>query len=350
MPDNPERFPSARDIEKVARNPECQTLRMALGANLDLRKYAHEVVGLAEERQSPIALARGNQVDRFVLGNDAQILVDKLLEDGKMASPPEVQDLGRRPPNRPGMAKAAAKTDEYIAARLAGKPAPAVLVHPVLSIALGSDTQFIEPDALIAYPETLVYEPLELKSYPFRYGKTDPENLRQARRQGAVYVQALRKRAEFLGAEDSIIRSQVTLVFTAPDSLYPRPIYHESVDGEMRDVQQAISLLEASKAELKLLMPDGGDVRDLLPTLDIHYMERCLSFCSLAKHCREACSSEGKVSILGERPGRVLSPATNVERAIELLHGAEPIDDGEATMAQRLRELADALGTFEVAK
>lgn len=349
MPDNPERFPSARDIEKVARNPECQTLRTALAANVDMRKYAHEVVGLPEERQSPIALARGNQVDRFVLGNNAKVLVEKLLEDAKIDEPPDVVDLGRRAPNRAGMEKTAGQTDRYIAARMVGESAPDILVHPVLSIALGPDTQFIEPDALIAYPDTGIYEPLELKSYPYRYGKTDPEDLRQARRQGAVYVHALRGRTEALGGDRDLIPPQVTLVFTAPDSLYPRPIYHESVQGEMRDAEYAVELLETAKLELPNLLADGVAIRDLLPTLDIHYTEKCLAFCSLAKHCRESCSSAGKVAVLGERPGRILSPAVNIERAIALLQGADPTNDGEAALARRLGELAGALGTFEVA-
>ena len=350
MPDFPERFPSARDIEKVARNPECQTLRATLAANVDLRKYAQEVIGLPEERQSPIALARGNQVDRFVLGDYAKVLVEKMLEDGKIDTAPTIEDLSRRAPSREGMRKIARRTDEHIGAHLAGEEAPDILVHPVLSIALGPDTQFIEPDALIAYPGTHVYEPLELKSYPFRLGKTDPEDLRQARRQGAVYVHSLRKRVEALRGDGSNILPQVTLVFTAPDSLYPRPIYHESVRGEMRDAEHAVELLEEAKEELKQLLLEGGEVLELLPTLDIHYMENCLSFCSLAKHCREACASEGKVAILGERPGRILAPALNTKRAIELLRGAKPTSDGEAVLARRLRELIDAVGSLEVAK
>jgi hypothetical protein len=38
VPDHTERFPSARAIEKVARNPECQTLTTALAANIDAPK------------------------------------------------------------------------------------------------------------------------------------------------------------------------------------------------------------------------------------------------------------------------------------------------------------------------
>ena len=68
--DGLERFPSARDIEKVARNPECRTLRTALAANVDMRKLAIQL-GLPEERQSPIAIGRGQQVEQQ--GREARI-------------------------------------------------------------------------------------------------------------------------------------------------------------------------------------------------------------------------------------------------------------------------------------
>ena len=349
MPDYPERFPSARDIEKVARNPECQTLRVALAASVDIRKYATEV-GLEEEKQSPIALARGNAVERFVLGRGAEHLIERLIEDGKLDANPQVEDLGRRAPNRAGMEKTAEKTESHMEALLAGKPAPQLLVHPVLRIALGPDTQFIEPDALVLYKDATLYEPLELKSYPYRYGKTDPDDLRQARRQGAVYVHAFRKRVEAAGGDANDVQARVTLVFTRPDSLYPSPIYHESVQGEMRDADHAVQLLEEAKAEMHSLVPPGTDVRTVLPTLDIHYTENCLSFCSLAKHCRDSCSNAGKVSILGERSGRILAAATTIDRVMELLNGSEPQDDGEATLARRMTELSKAVGPFQVAQ
>jgi hypothetical protein len=117
----------------------------------------------------------------------------------------------------------------------------------------------------------------------------------------------------------------------------------------MRDAEHAVSLLETAKAELPSLLPPNGDVKRLLPTLDIHYGERCLSFCSLAKRCREACSTAGKVSVLGEQSSRILAAAENVERAIELLRGVDPRDDGEAALAQRLRALASAVGEFKLA-
>jgi hypothetical protein len=345
VPDHVERFPSARDIEKVARNPECKTLTTALAANVDLRKYAVEL-GLQEERQSPLALAKGNQVERFVLRDGAAKLVERLTEDGKLHPEPWVEDLGKRAPNRAGMEKVATRTDGFIADLLAGKSVPDILVHPVLRIALGPDIQFIEPDALIRYSDADGYEPMELKSYPYRFGKTDGEDLRQARRQGAVYVYALRRRVEALGGNPVGTAAQVTLVFTRPDSLFPAPIYHESVRGEMRDAENAIALLEDAKAELKLLIPPGSDVRTLLPTLDIHYMEKCLSFCSLAKRCRESCSEEGKVSVLGENTARILAPAGTIERAVELLEGSPPKDDGEAALAQRLRAIASSTGSL----
>jgi hypothetical protein len=349
MPDHVERFPSARDIEKIARNPECKTLRTSLAANVDLRKFAVDL-GLEEERQSPIALARGNAVERFVLGKRAARLVERLQEDGKIGTDPWIEDLSKRAPNRAGMEKAADRTDEFIAARLAGTSAPDILIHPVLRIQLGPDIQFLEPDSLIAYPDEPLYEPMELKSYPFRYGKTDHEDLRQARRQGAVYVHALRGRVTALGGDMATIRTRVTLVFTRPDSLYPRPIYHESVEGEMRDAEHAVQLLEDAKVELDDLARKGTDIKTLLPTLDIHYTEKCLSFCSLAKRCRESCSSAGKVAVLGERPGRVLAPAVTIGRAMELLSGSKPRDDGEETLARRMTELIGGIGALEEAR
>ena len=348
MPENPERFPSARDIEKVARNPECQTLRTALAANIDVRKYAVEI-GLEEDRQSPIALARGNQVERFVLGDSAARLVERLNEDAKVAPGAWVEDLGRRPPNRAGLQSAAEATDDFLSDLLESKSVPDILIHPVLSIQLGGDTQYIEPDALILYEGSSMYEAAELKSYPYRLGKTDPEDLRQARRQGAVYVLAQRRRIEALEGRSAQVPSQVTLIFTRPGSLFPAPIYHESVEGEMRDAEHAVSLLAEAKAELSSLLPPDGDAKALLPTLDIHYGERCLSFCSLAKRCREACSAAGQVAVLGEQSSRILAAAENVERAIELLQGAAPRDDGEAALAGRLRALASTVGEFKVA-
>jgi len=345
--DGLERFPNARDIEKVARNPECRTLRTALAANVDLRKFAVQL-GLEEDRQSPIAIARGEQVERAILGNDSARLLEKFVEDDRIDFDASAVDLGRRQKNREGMRKVADKTDAFVAALVRGEEAPDVLIHPVLRLALGGDEQFIEPDALVRFRGAPTYEPLELKSYPYREGRTDPEDLRQARRQGAVYVHALRLRVHELGGSEDIVRPQVTLVFTRPNSLYPVPVYDELVNGEIRDVQHALALLTAARETLTDLDPDGTQLVDLLPDLDIHYTERCLSFCSLAKRCRERASAEAQACVLGERSSRVLGPIT-IPRMLELLDGAKPRDDAESSLAERFRSLNEQLGSFQEA-
>jgi hypothetical protein len=240
--DGLERFPSARDIEKVARNPECRTLRTALAANVDPRKLAVRL-GLPEEKQSPLAIARGQRVEREILGNDAARLVERFVEDGKIRPRPLVKDLGRRAQNRAGMLKVAEETERSVRDLLEDRPAPDLLLHPVLTVRLGADIQVIEPDALVRYRDRPMYEPVELKSYPYRQGRTDPDDLRQARRQGAVYVYALRALVTRLGGDADLVPSRVTLVFTRPDSMYPSPIYEELVEGENRDVANALLAL-----------------------------------------------------------------------------------------------------------
>jgi hypothetical protein len=345
--DGLERFPSARDIEKVARNPECRTLRTALAANVDLRRFAVHL-GLNEERQSPIAIARGQQVERNILGQQAARLVEKLAKDGRVSSDVQVIDLGKRQKNREGMRQVADKTDEFLSALVQGASAPDFLIHPVLRLGLGADEQFIEPDGLLRFQDARMYQPLELKSYAYREGRTDQEDLRQARRQSAVYVHALRLHVEALGGSPGLVEPRATLVFTRPTSLDPLPVYGEPLDGEIRDVEHSLRLLAIARSELSDITPDGREITDVLAGLDIHYTERCLSFCSLAKRCRERASEDGQSSILGERSARVLGPVS-IPRLLELIDGAEPATVEEASLADRFRELAQKIAPFREA-
>src|SRR5687767_6594244 len=98
-----------------------------------MRKLAIQL-GLPEERQSPIAIGRGQQVERHVLGDKAKILIERLLKDGKVAPSVEVLDLSKRAPNRAGMQKAARDTDRCINDLLHGRSVPALIIHAVLSV------------------------------------------------------------------------------------------------------------------------------------------------------------------------------------------------------------------------
>ena len=66
------------------------------------------------------------------------------------------------------------------------------------------------------------------------------------------------------------------------------------------------------------------------------YCEACLSFCDLAPRCHQRALDADDSVVLGTEVKRLLGE-TPITRGIELLNGAEPVDDREADIQRQLR-------------
>lgn len=193
--------PGARGLERVARNPECGLLTALTIAGTTPATAAESAFGeLAEEGQSPFALAMGNRFEKYRFENGAQRLLELYRRQGRLnSSETKVVIIPDHAPGTrsEGMARRLALTRQLLLMKLRRNPrAPNLIVHARLPICLLDVDHYIEPDILVAGDEDPFYRPGEVKSYSDLRGKTNPSQVRGALRQAAVAVVALRQLLE----------------------------------------------------------------------------------------------------------------------------------------------------------
>lgn len=336
-------------FEQWAKNPTCSANTLSAVHNVRLDAAARAIGLTPSFGQSPFAIARGNQFETGLFYDDAVRLRAALERKGCL--PPGSSgflDLrltmngGRR--ELRSVDQALRATEEWLA-RVATDPATSesIVASPMIRIPKG----VILPEALLIIDAATVVlrggratvQVGEVKVFPDRGGHTDPQQLATARAQAGIYRHALELAVAARGLADVVdIAPDGFLVFTWPGSNSPAVRPSEDLTYQAIRAERGFARLE----EVAMSIVRDDDFSADNPTLvqrvlgaETEYGEACLSFCDLAPRCHQRAMDAGDAIVLGADVKRVLGDTT-LDRAIELLNGAEAVGDREADLQRQL--------------
>jgi hypothetical protein len=337
-------------FEQWAKNPTCDANTLSAVHNVRMDAAARAINLTPSFGQSPFALARGNRFEAGLFYDEAARLRTALerrrvLPDGSQG----FLDLRLKLNGGSHLAtvdQALVATKEWLQ-RIALEPTSAetIVAAPMIKIPKG----VILPEALLIIDAMVVNvvddQPRltvgEIKVFPDRGGHTDPQQLASARAQAGIYRHALEMAVQSLGLSDDLeVAPEGFLVFTWPGSNAPAVRPREDLTFQAIRAERGFERLEA--VAMGIVRNDDFSannealVRRVLdaPT---HYAEACLAFCDLAPRCHQQAVVTDNPVMLGDEVARFLGD-TSVSRAIELLHGAVPIDDREVDLQRQLNE------------
>lgn len=338
--------PGARGIERVARNPECLRLRAVTIAGLTPATAAEILGVLANEGQSPFALAMGIRFERRLLDNGAANLFTLYRERGLLnvheAKIIAVDELA--PGSQPrALRRRETETRRLLQAKYqANALAPNLILKPRLIVNLVGIPHPIEPDYLVAADAEPFYRVGELKSYPDRGGKTDSADIRSACRQAAVGVIGLRHTLQTFGAHApaAIAAPNADLVLRVTGLFMPT-LSRMAIEGEVDSVERAIAEAPTNLDELEAMLPRDAtlDNASTLASVPNNYRPSCKEHCAMWQHCRAQALEQRHPVILGDQAAEKLAPAGSIDRAIDLMtgRGPPPRNAAEAALAEELR-------------
>jgi hypothetical protein len=336
-------------FEQWAKNPTCDANTLSAVHNVRLDKAA-EAIGIeASFGQSPFALARGNRFEAGLFLDHAAKLRAAL--ENKSALPPESSgflDLRLKLNGGTRVAtidQALAETTAWLRRiALDTSSAETIVAAPTIKIPKG----VILPEALLIIDAVTVTTPTagrtlltvgEIKVFPDRGGHTDPKQLASARAQAGLYRHAVELFVTALGLADRLeVDAKGFLVFTWPGSNSPSVRCHENITYQAIRAQRGFHRLE--EVAQSIVREDDFNADD--PVLiqrvleaPTDYSEACLAFCDLVPRCHQRAVDSDDPIILGGEVKQLLGE-TSITRALELIGGADPVDDREADLQRQL--------------
>ena len=345
----PARAHNARTIAALTSNPGCARRAILDAAGVDKQRLASYAGFPAPFGQSQFAITRGNAFEAQVKANGCAELL-RLLREQLGLPVPEVSydDLEEVGGNR-SLDLRHARTRTLLA-RAAGSGADAgtLFDHPLLSLAVAGRTVYLEPD-LIAFRLRGQFRVVEIKSFAAIDGQAEPEKVRAAAIQSAVYVLALRALMGGAG-QQALVSDSVILV--CPENFSNRPVAAEL------DVRKQLTVLSRQLARMDRiddligLLPAGltfdldlddagvpgrpvAELTAALRGVPARYLPECLASCEMCYFCRD--EGRGTTAALGQV---VRDDLGGVEYVTEVLRLAS----GGAGSAGEGAEVAAMLG------
>ncbi len=337
-------------FEQWARNPECRANTISAVHGISMAEVAKSEGTTPTMGQSPFAIARGQNFERALFRDDAQLLRTALVEAGVLSQDSTgFKDLRIRQNGGP-----LAKLDDALRATAAllgqiakdqGRSRAAGLPTIVAGATVRIPGDPMLPEAILvldvlvvdygSHPARLVVG--EIKTYPDRGGHTDSGELATARAQAGIYVHGLRLCLQAAGlATDFNVATKGFLVLTRPGSNRPSVRADEDLQYQAWRAERGFVQLRHVAATVPKV--EGEAKLALVRDADIAYREVCVSFCDRAQTCHAKALQEGNPSALGEDVTRFLGE-TSLTRALELLDGAAARDPAEADLVRRFAEV-----------
>lgn len=335
-------------FEQWAKNPTCEANAISVVRNVRMVDVA-KAEGLSPSfGQSPFAIARGDQFERGLFREDGRLL-NGLIAIGLL--PEETStfvDLRQKASGGPksnNVDQAIEATTEFLSSLTPNSP-PALVAAPTIRIPRG----VMLPEAVLII-DALIIRPLdnerlelivgEVKTYPDRGGYTSASELAVARAQAGIYVHALEIAIAALSLDNLLsVSTNGFLVLSKPGTNQPSIRPNEDLRYQAARAKRGFELLEAAA----LAMPDSfwADLDEATPeglisaiqTAKTDYKESCLSFCDRAATCHAAAATRGDAVILGEETRRMLGVVA-IQRALELIDGAAPLNETEQDLVAR---------------
>lgn len=351
-----------RRFEQWARNPECEANVISAVAGIDMAKVAADEGLTPTMGQSPFAIARGQVFERELLKDDAAKLIAALVEEGVLPDGAGgFRDFRTRINSGPlaNMDVAHERTVETLVqivedgvAGLEGG-SPAVIASATLKI---SGQPVMLPDGILAIDALVIraddsgdgVELLvgEVKSYAYRAGSTDTTDLATSRAQAGLYRYALDLTVKEMGLTGKLgVAENGLLILTRHGSNQPKILCTEDLSHQAKRAEAGFVRLREAAKELETFdVEDEKGAIQRVESAAVSYRPDCISFCDRAEYCRHQAEGCGDGKVLGVEVARFLA-GVDLDRAIELMDGAEPGNDVEQDLIARIREAKGAGAT-----
>ncbi|WGD39486.1 hypothetical protein [Streptomyces cathayae] len=293
--------------------------------------------------QSPFAIAREQAFEALVKwGGYAELI--RLLRD-QLAVP--VDEAGVTDLTEVGgdtnPARRAAETRSLLARLASGNDERLILDRPLLTLEVAGQTAYLEPQAVTHRVGGKFYV-AEIRSFPAIDGQTNPTAVAQTAKQAAVSVLALRRTFEQLELDPAQIAHEFLLI--CPKDFSNRPY------GRLIDLRQELDALRFQLTRLRraddlaLALPpsatldtdrEEGELDFSVGALDAFYTPGCLSFCEMARYCRDEATACASPARLGSTVRNTLPGVDSTRTALAYLGDIHAPGLTEAAAVDRLR-------------
>ncbi|GJF32549.1 hypothetical protein KNE206_52490 [Kitasatospora sp. NE20-6] len=337
---------SARKITALTANPACSRRAVLDASGVDKTALAQRMGYEPRFGQSPFAIAREEAFKAFVKwGAYAELI--RLLRDelGVPVEEAKLQDLT----DIGGITTIAVRereTRSLIEAIAAGHQDRLILQNPVLTLEVAGQLAYLEPDALTHRIDGK-FHTVAIRSFPAIDGQANPTAVAQTAKQAAVYVLALRRAFAAAGIDTEQIAD--TFLLVCPKDFSNRP-YLRQIDLRQELDALAFQLTRLRRAESLVrdlphtttldIDQDPGELLESVGRLPASYVPDCLSFCEMARYCRDEADAQASPARLGgavrnDLPGidststalayldRTLPQGEEAAETVELLLAAE---------------------------
>ncbi|MFF0542210.1 hypothetical protein ACWEVD_09905 [Nocardia thailandica] len=331
---------NARTIAALTANPGCARRALLDAAAVDKAALARELGHPPQFGQSSFAITRGNSFESVVKANGCAELL-ALLRETLGLTIPEVayHDLNSVAENT-GNAVRYQRTRQLLAQAL-DTGVGTLFDHPLLRLDIAGATAYLEPDVVALQIEGM-FHVVEIKSFPVVDGQADPAQVAAAARQSAVYVVALRRLLEDIGADpDKLVSHNVILVCTR--DFTNRPV------ATMVDLRKQIAVVSrqlsrlTAIADLIDLVPAGAtfepgpQLEQVVSAIPARFAPECLSACELGFACRAEARACGSVDALGRGVCDELGGLTDLDTVLGLARGALAPTEDQTDITELLR-------------
>ncbi|MEU8892302.1 hypothetical protein [Streptomyces sp. NPDC048442] len=351
---------TARKITALTANPACSRRAVLDASGVDKAALATRLGHEARFGRSPLALTRERAFKSLVKWGAYAELIRLLRQQlsvpveeagvvdihdavGLEDEPDDPDDTAYRKKADATLPRRANATRRLIEQVASDSEQRLILDHPVLCLEVAGQIAYLEPDALTHRIGGKFYL-TTIRSFAAIDGQANPTSVSQAAKQTAVYILALRRTFEAAGLDPQQVADRFLLI--CPKDFSNRPY------GRLVDVQQELDALEFQLNRLRraediaaLLPPDAtldanrslGELQSSLADLDASYTPDCLSFCEMARYCRDEAGGCASPARLGSAIRNALPGIDSTRIALAHLDGTGPASADETEAIELLR-------------
>ncbi|QCD59333.1 hypothetical protein [Streptomyces hawaiiensis] len=334
---------TARKITALTANPACSRRAVLDAVGIDKALLAQRMGYEPRFGQSPFALAREQAFEALVKwGGYAELI--RLLRE-QLGIP--VEEAGVTDLNEVGgdtsLARRVKETRGLLTRLASGSDERLILDRPLLTLEVAGQTAYLAPQALTHRVGGKFYV-AEIRSFPAIDGQANPTAVAQTAKQAAVSVLALHRTFEELNLDPEQIAHEFLLI--CPKDFSNRPY------GRLVDLRQELDALRFQLTRLRraddlaLALPPSAtldtdrDVDELdssVGALDASYTPDCLSFCEMARYCRDEATTCASPTRLGGTVRNTLPGVDSTRTTLAYLDGVHAPGPAEAAAIDRLR-------------
>nr|WP_221380251.1 hypothetical protein [Actinoplanes polyasparticus] len=336
---------NARTVAALTGNPGCARRAVLDAAGVDKDALAKQIGFPAKFGQSQFAITRGNSFEAQVKANGYAELLRLLREVLGL----EIEEVGSTDLNDVGGNASQevrhTRARQALKAAVEGREPLTFLDHPLLSLDVGGNIVYLEPD-LVAFHHDGVLHVVEIKSFAIIDDQAGGSKVAAAARQSAVYVLALRR---LLG--DDKVSHDVVLVCPKDFSNQPTAVKIDvrkqliTLDHQLTRLARIDNLVEQlpNGLSLDLATHTPDELVSALSIMEARYAPSCLNSCEMAYFCRH--EAAGCTSALGTTVREELGGVEYVTRALDLAQGKAVASVEEEEAAAMLRITAQIYGS-----